>query len=691
MTFGTRRQEMRRDASFRFLMSDMWRGAPALLVMFIASMLPHRAAAQQADTLEVTLPEITVDAVRETETAATAPYALNVKIREPEELAFEPALSLDGLLRLVPGVWVNDRAHYALGERISVRGMGARAPFGVRGVQVLLDGIPLTMPDGQAVLEVVEPAALRRIEMLRSPASLFWGNGSGGVLFLSSEARTEPTLRGRFLAGAFGQRHGLLEGSTTIGPHDLQGWVSAVRQDGYREYSEGMRTRGGAIARFRLSDRTQLRAVGAAAYQDTENPSSLSREQMNSDPTATRPEVISAGLGKESLQAQAGATVEHGAGFADLSVTAYGIRRLLENPIPGVFVDLDRSAGGLRAALRDDGGVIEWGLGADAALQHDVRKNFDNAGGEPGEELQLDQVEDVVAAGAFGYGRIEVIPDVHATAGLRYSSVGFEMEDHLLTNDDQSGSRTFTAWSPSVGLSFRYDGLLFFANYGTAFETPTTTELVNRPDMTGGFNPELEPQISRGFEVGVRGAAGSRLFVDAAAFHMSIDGRLISFQNELGREFFRDGGRNRHVGVEAAIGWMPISALLAELSYTGSRFTFQEADLEGNLLPGVPEHRIVAALELDRGGIWARVESEAVSEYFVDDENTAVNDGYVVVDLSLGHEGLRLGSARARPFVTIRNALDRQYSGSVVVNAFGGRYYEPAPGRALFAGVEVSL
>ncbi len=649
------------------------------------------AAAQTADTLEMTLPEITVDAVRETETATTAPYALTLDVREPEELAFEPALSLDAVLRSVPGVWVNDRGHFALGERISVRGMGARAPFGVRGVQVLLDGIPLTMPDGQAVLEVVEPSVLRRIEMLRSPASLFWGNGSGGVLFLSSAARAEPMLRGRLLAGAFGQRHALLEGATPIGAHELQGWVSTVTQDGYREYSAGTRTRGGLIGRFRLSDRTQLRAVGAAAVQDTENPSSLSREQMETDPTATRPEVVNAGLGKESLQAQGGATVEHDADFADVSVTAYGIRRLLENPIPGVYVDIDRSAGGLRAALRDDGGPIEWGIGADAALQHDIRKNFDNAGGEPGDNLTLDQIEDVASTGAFGYGRLEIIPNLDATAGLRYSRVSFEMEDRLLENDDQSGSRTFTAWSPSAGLSYRHQGLLIFANYGTAFETPTTTELVNRPDMTGGFNPELEPQISRGFEVGVRGAAGPTLFLDLAAFHMHVDGRLISFQNELGRDFYRDAGENRHVGVEAALIWTPVVALQAEVSYTGSRFTFQEEDLEGNLLPGVPEHRLVVGIEADRRGFWARLETEAVSEYFVDDANTAVNDGYVVLDLSLGHAGLALGSGRARPFVTVRNVLDRQYSGSVVVNAFGGRYYEPAPGRAVLAGVEFSL
>ena len=662
-----------------------------LLVFAAVGLAPSGALGQDADTLEMTLPEITVDAVRETETTVTAPYALSVEIREPEAISYQPALSLDAVLRTIPGVWVNDRGHFALGERITVRGMGARAAFGVRGVQVLLDGIPLTMPDGQAVLDVVEPAVLRRIEMLRSPASLYWGNGSGGVLFLSSNAPDESLLRGRALAGAYGQRQVLLEGATTFDEHQIHAWASTQSQDGYRDYSYGIRNRGGLIGRFKLDERTDLRAVGAVAFQDTENPSSLTREQMDDDPTMARPDFVETSSGKVSTQAQLGATVEHEASFAAVSATAYGIRRMLENPLPFGFVDVERSAGGLRAGARDEVGPLQWGIGADASIQHDTRKNFDNVDGERGDDLTLDQTEDVTSGGAFAYGRVEVVPDLHATAGMRYSNVRFELDDRLLENDDQSGSRTFDAWSPMVGLSYRLSGALLYANYGTAFETPTTTELVNRPDMTGGFNPELEPQLSRGVELGARGALGTRLFFDAAAFYMDVDGRLISFENELGREFFRDAGSNTHKGVELALEWLPGYGIETQVSYSGSRFVFDDAELEGNLLPGVPEHRLAAAVELDRGGFWGRIESEAVSEYYVNDANDAVADGYVVFDLSLGHRGVSLGAARAQPLLTIRNVLDAQYSGSVVVNAFGGRYYEPAPGRAVLAGIEFSF
>lgn len=664
-----------------------------------ACLFPGIVVAQ--DTLSVpvlpgqALPELTVEAVRGTANAASAPYALAVETNTPDALP-RSVLSMERVLRSLPGVWINDRGHFALGERISVRGMGARAPFGVRGMRVVLDGIPLTMPDGQTVLDVVESSVLRRTELLRSPASLFWGNGSGAVLFLSSAAAPEGArfvsrLRAQALAGSFGQRRILVDGLLPFGPHSVQFYASNHTQDGYRAYSSGVRRRAGASARFRTGSSSHVRVMAALALQDTEHPGSLTREQFETDPSMARPAFVEARAGKESLHVQAGAAFEREAGIGTLRLTGYGVRRQLDNPLTFAYIDLDRTAGGMRAALRRDRGRIRWGVGADGALQHDIRKNFNNARGLPGDEIGLDQVEDVASAGAFAYGGFQPVQNVQVLAGLRYGTVRFEMDDHLFTNGDQSGNRLFSAWSPMLGVSWRGSGWLLFANYGTAFETPTTTELVNRPDLTGGFNPSLDPQIARGVEVGLRGALGAHLFVDAAVFSMNVDGRLISFENELGRDFFRNAGKNTHRGIEGAVQWIPHPRWEAAFVAAVSRFVFREADLNGNLLPGVPEQRFFGRVRTDQRSFRVTVEAEAVSEYFTDDANTAVNDGYVVFDALLGHEGFAAGSVRIAPFVEVRNMLNVRYSGSVSINAFGGRYYEPAPGRAFLAGLQLHI
>lgn len=667
----------------------------ALTTLLMACGLVGSAAAQDgvSDTLEVTLPEITVDAVRSTESSASAPYAVSVQIRGSEELAFEPTTSLETVLRSLPGVWVNDRGHFALGERISIRGMGARAAFGVRGVQVLLDGVPLTMPDGQSTLDIVEPSILRQVELLRSPASLFWGNGSGGVLFLSSAAAPDaPTLRLKGLGGSYGQRKMLAEGALPLGRHHVRGYASHQAQDGYRDYSTGSLTRFGATGRFLVGANTLVRAVGAAAVQDTDHPGSLTRAQVEENPQMARPGFAETNSGKESTQVQGGLTVEHQLASLFVSATGYGLTRSLENPLPFGFIDLDRTAMGMRATMQDRRGRVQWGMGVDAGLQHDIRKNWDNDNGEPGDELDLDQIEDVSSAGAFGYARYAVLQDLLVTAGLRRSTVRFELDDQLLENGDDSGHRRFAAWSPSVGVGYRTGAVLFFANYGTAFETPTTTELVNRPEMTGGFNEALDPQISKGIEGGVRGVLPMHgLEFDVAAFFSQIEGRLVSFTNDLGREFFRNAGENTHRGVEIALAWTPISAASLRLTYTGSRFVFEDDELEGNMLPGVPEHRVFLSAEGQRTGLWLRVAGEVVSEYFVDDRNTVSNEGYAVADLHVGHRGLTAGTARVEPFVTVRNVFDTRYNASVVVNAAGDRFFEPAPGRAVLAGLQVTL
>lgn len=674
----------------------------ALIAILVAGVHTVHAQDRGEDTLTVTLPEITIDAARATETAASAPFAVSVMARAPEEVAYQPALSLQDVVGHLPGVWINDRGHFAQGERISIRGLGWRSAFGVRGVQVVLDGIPLTLPDGQTFEEIVEPSLIHRAELVRSPSSRFWGNASGGVLFLSTRrAAGEPSLRARALAGSYGARQLFAEAALPLDGHTWQAFVSTVEQEGYREYSEGARTRAGVQGRLSLGGNWTLGMTSALVYQDTENPSSLTREQMDQNPRQARPDFVAAQAQKESIQGQVGLRLRRPVGGGEVSASAYGLIRDLTNPLPFAYVAYLRHSGGGRVAVQQTHGRLSWGVGAEAAVQHDDRQNWNTVDGRRGDDRQLDQVETVTEAAVSGYGRVDLTDRLQVSAGLRGTSVHFQNDDNLLVSDDpalngdQSGSRTLSAWSPSVGLSYQWGGTLLFTNYSTAFETPTTTELVNRPDATGGFNDTLEPQHTRGVEVGARGgwpAAGFRY--ELALYRMRIDDALIQVgTNEAGREFYGNVGENLHQGVEVSASWRPVSAVQAQLSYTGNRLAYTNDDLDGNRLPGVPDHRIYVTARGTWSGLWSRLGVEAASGYYVDDQNTetARTDGYAVVDLTLGHEGIAIGGARVQPFVSVENLFDERYVGSVVVNAFGGRYYEPAAGRALHAGVNVGL
>lgn len=660
------------------------------MLLHAAPLLPANA---QDDTLEVALPEIEIQASRSTETEATAPFSVAVLARSTQSVALEPGTSLTSTLRGIPGIVLNDRSHFALGERLVIRGMGWRSPFGVRGVQVLLDGIPLTLPDGQSVLDIAAPSMLRGAEVMRGPSSSLWGNGSGGVVFLSSAASVDSTsIRLRAMGGSFNERQFAGEATLPLGKHNLHVYASDIQRDGYRRHSAGGFTRGGLQGRFVIGSRTTLQMLAAVADQDVLHPGSLTAEQAAEDPRQADSRYANTTSGKKSTQIQGGATLHHASSLGTLSVTGYGITRRLRNPLPFAFIDLDRTAGGLRLHLQDQSGRLGWAIGADAGYQDDVRLNFNNDNGKPGNERRLDQNETVRNIAAFGRLRFSLSSRLDATASVRYDNTHFEMQDRLLENGDQSGSRTFSAWSPSIGLAYRFQGALLFANYSSAFETPTTTELVNRPDTDGGFNPNLEPQRTQGVEMGARGRLpDAPLRYDVALFRLYIEDRLLPAQSDDGRTYFQNAGRNTHTGVEIALGWTPSPATSVMLSYTGSHFVFKESALLDNHIPGVPDHLLSASIRSVRRGFWGEVALHFASDAFTNDDNTSQNKSYLVADIYVGHANLHLARTRIQPFLKLGNVLDATYNGSIVVNARGGRYYEPAPGRTLHAGINVSI
>ena len=653
-------------------------------------------AQQEPDTLSYTLPPIDIQAARSVATDASAPFSLHRLERSATAKNLEPGTSLDEVLATIPGIWVNHRSHDATGERILIRGMGWQSAFGVRGVQVLLDGVPLTMPDGQAVADIVDPAMISRIETIRGPSSLFWGNGSGGVIFMSTDVPDNDTfLHLRGLGGSYGHQNLRIHAKTRAGNNPVQFFVSDNQMDGFRDYSAGRFTRAALHSRLNLGARTQLRLTGALALQDAENPGQLTAEQLSENRQLANSRNLSTLAGKESFQFQAGAVLNQETNIGQLSLTGYGLSRDLDNPLSFAYIDLNRNAGGLRVALQDENDRLNWGIGADLGVQDDSRLNFNNDNGAAGSERSLDQQETVRNLAGYAYLAYNLTDKLEASLGLRADQIRFEMDDRLLDNGDQSGTRNFAAISPAFSLSYTAGLMLYHVNLRTGFETPTTTELVNRPDLTGGFNPDIDPQHTFGVEAGARGAIEpANLYFDAAVYRMNVTSLLLPFQTEAGgdRTFYRNGGENIHIGLEALLSWFPTDWLTLNTTFWTARYEFNDSEsFAGNHIPGVPSRRLFSEGRFRFKAIWFKLSVESVPAYFVDSANENENPAYSVVDFRLGHPGLQAGRVLIQPFAGIGNLFDEAYNGSVVINAFGGRYYEPAPGRTVQAGLSATF
>lgn len=610
-------------------------------------------------------------------------------------------MALDETLRTVPGVQVDNRYNYALGERISIRGFGARTQFGVRGIRVLVDGLPATFADGQSGLEAVDPASIERVEVVRGPASAAYGNASGGVIHFRTLAPPPEPIRQELRV--VGGEHGLLRvDSRTAGQLRGAGYqllASRLDYDGYREHSEFQTTRISALLHGRIGE-GELRFNATFLDFAAQNPGSLSRVLLEEGRFRAFPNNVAQRTGKDGRQAQIGAFLHSPLGAVALEVAAHVQRREITNPIPNAIIDLARTAGAARLLLRGGSmGAASWTIGVDFDAQWDDRENHANVQGESG-DLRLDQAERVLGVGSFAQLLVPLAERVSLMAGLRADRFDFRVSDNFISaaDPDDSGTRRMNAVSPSAGIVWNaHPAADLYVNIATSFETPTTTELANRPDGAGGFNPELEPQKARSFELGARGAAGARLTYQLAIYRTRIRNALIPFQvpDVAGRDFFRNAGTARHQGAEAAVDVAPLPRVSASLGYTYTDavfddYTVGESIFDGNRVPGVAPHRWSGGLSYQRdGGLLIGIEANRVSSIPVNDANTDDSPAYSLLNGRIGHAGLRIGRAELAPFIGVTNILDREYNTSVTINAFGDRFFEPGPTRSLYLGATV--
>jgi len=637
-----------------------------------------------------------------------APYAVSVlgaaQMREGKSGVF-----LEEALAGLPGVQVQNRYNFAGAERITVRGFGARAQFGIRGVRILVDGIPATMPDGQSSLDHLDLSTLGRAEILRGPGSALYGNAAGGVLTFHSQPPSErPHHQVRVVGGGDGLLNLSASSSMTVESTGVLLGVSHLDFDGFRDDP----TRDGhvyGVTRRQVLNGQLTRPLGPGTLTVTANALSLDAESAGSLNAAA----LAAGSRSawasnvtqrtrdEIVQLQGGAAWRGVLGGAMGEVAVWGIRRSLLGYIPPTIIDLDRAAGGLRVLLNGSArqGRLQWGAGAEVEFQRDDRLNYANDEGEA-DALTLDQLETVRSTGAFLHGGLDLGSRVRAGATARYDRFRFEAEDRFTgpTDPDDSGVRTMDRVSPTLGVTVDVGSeAVAWANVSSSLETPATTELVNRPDGAGGFNPELEPQTTTGFELGIRGRGGDRFSWELALFRAELRDALVAFEVEgqAGRVFFRNAGEVRHEGAEALLRAVLGRGLAAQLTVSRLDARFQDfleggSDFSGNRVPGVAPHRVEALVSHEGHRWYWALEGTWTDRVPANDGNTERSEAYALLDVRAGLRRVGLASLDLAPFGGVNNVLDETYAASLVVNAFGGRFYEPGPARSVYLGMSVT-
>ncbi|WP_299817680.1 TonB-dependent receptor [uncultured Pontibacter sp.] len=617
--------------------------------------------------------------------------------------------SLVRAVNTVPGVRMEERAPASY--RLSIRGSSLRSPYGIRNVKVYFDGIPFTEANGTTALNLIDAANIGSIEVLKGPTASIYGAGTGGTILLEPRraAPGETSLQLGATTGSFGFRK--YTATASIGAENSSTLVQYSKQqyDGYREQSAVDRDVLLISSKFTPSEKRTITAN--LVYSDLyyELPGGLTLEQYNDNPRQARGGQFGSVLQNASIDLEGinvGLKQEYR--FNDKlrnTTSIYVLHKFKDNPFNTDYERNTNQEVGARSSFAYDAilGSINatFTLGAEFQRGFEVARTYDNNGGTPG-DLRTD--DEVVAKAGFVFAQAEFeLPGaIIATTALSLNDTKYEITRlQQISSGNYKYNRDFEAvLSPRVALLKRITPKISaHASISSGFSPPTEEEILT---SDGTLNEDLEAERGTNYEVGLRGFAG-KLSFDVVGFYFRLKETIVSRQDVSSVAVFRNVGSTSQKGIEANTAYtlweqpeQQLSSVKVWGSYTYSHFRFKdyqkdEDDLSGNKLTGVAPH--VAAAGVDVGtklGVYFNLTSNYVDALPLNDENTAFADQYFILGTRAGIRRTLGSKLKLEVFGGVDNLTDVKYSLGNDLNAFGSRFYQPAPKRNYYGGVNLS-
>ncbi|MCB2377886.1 TonB-dependent receptor [Hymenobacter sp. BT635] len=638
--------------------------------------------------------------------------------------------SLAAAVNTLPGVRLEERA--TASYRISVRGSTLRSPFGVRNVKVYYHDIPFTEASGSTPFNLLDPATIGRIEVLKGPTASVYGAGTGGALLLTNRQAAPGESRAQVsaTAGSFGLRRYSAAAETSTGNSSVRAQYVHQSVDGYRENSAALRDVLTLDGEFRPSDKRTVAAHLLYTDLSYQLPGSLTRAQFEQNPRQARPNTVnSAGVVTSAGTVQQQAAYASRTALLGLSheyrftpafsnkTTLYTTGTTIRTPF---LVDYERNTAvgwggrsvfGYQRVLA--GRLLRLSGGGEWQTSFENSRNYVNRAGSPG-PLRYDDDIRTATGFVFAQAELELPAGLLATVGASYNRLTYRitrLPGGTINPAGYEAPRRFEPEvSPRVALLKEITPLISaYASVSQGFSPPTEEEI--RPS-DGSLNQNLQAERGTSYEVGFRGKAlGQRLQFDVAAFDFRLRQTIVTRTNEQGAQLFANSGSTRQRGVEAAVsGWLWQPATTAEVaptsgltttglrawtSYAYNHFRFQDyqqnADnFSGNRLTGTAPHTLSAGLDFSEPlGFYLSPTLSHQARLPLNDANTVYAPGYWAFAARGGWRQTLLTHLELDVYAGLENATDRRYGLGNDLNAFGNRYYQPAPGRNFYAGTTV--
>lgn len=694
------------------------------LAVLSALATSHQVMAEETSPAKILTAPVVVTATRTEQSSFDLPVAIDVvEKKDIQDGQLQMTLS-ESLIR-VPGITAQNRTQSSQDPQISTRGFGSRSSFGVRGVRLYVDGIPLTMPDGQGQPGIVDLSAIKSIEVMRGPFSAMYGNSSGGVIqLLTEDAPKTPEVGATVMFGSYDTKRQIMNAAGTSENVEYLLNISNFETNGYRDNSESNKQMATAKFKFNISDSTKLTSLVNWFDQEAQDPLGLNRAKAFNSSTrdSVVPAAVFANTSVKRDHTQIGFNFEHTFNENNkLSITPYvGTRKnaqiLTTTPTATTLAttnarlsQIDREFYGTDVRWDNKGNFASMPYNVSFGLTYGKQtdQRLDNnvlSGGAPVKVLNRDEDNIVNNFDQYVQGKLSITDKVDIHAGARHTKVKLQVKDNFTSgtgnNGDNSGSVEYQKTTPVVGAVWKVTPTFnLFANFGKGFETPTFIEAAFDTVAAGAAskpNLSLKPSESNNFELGTKAFISDNTQVNFNIFRITTKNEIVTDQTVSGRSSFTNANDTKRTGAELSINSDFNYGLSSFFSYSllnakfDSDFTTKNgANIQsGNRIPGTYRSQIYGELawKYQPLGFTTAFEGRHNSKVYVNDINTDTASSYTIFNIRAGFEQ-NIANWKLKEYIRVENVFDKEYIGSVRINDSNSLFFEPAAERNYLLGL----
>ena len=648
----------------------------------------------------IRLKEVIVSITKIKENIKNSPFAISSKSFSKFQTSAKQ-FYLSEYIESVPGVFISNDNNFAQDSRISIRGFGSRANFGIRGIKLIVDGVPETTPDGQSQIDNLNLEIIEKIEIIRGTSSSLYGNSSAGVIRIQSISEFDKnfTKIGYALGSNNQEKKQALVGVKSNETY-YTFLVSETKGDGYRNFGDFKNSNLNFRVKKNISKDSWLSFnfnIVDSPYSN--DPGGLKIEEVNLDREQARERNLQYNTSEEINHYKVSSSFNKKIN-EKLSFSTYAFisNRNFNGKIPvknGGAIDLKRKYWGIGGSFLFKS-KLKTQIGFDIGNQNDRRKRYNNDIGIIGEQV-LDQNEKFSNLGIYLVNNYN-LNRLSISSGLRYDTNKVKLEDLFFSDGDSSGNITLNSFNPSLGLNYKLNKKSrVFINTSSGFETPTLNEFSSSPIGTG-FNKNLKSQINMGFELGFSlFDTQKKSNIDLVYFKSITNDEILSYEDEKfpNQKFYNNAGKTERNGIEIT-GFYTLNRTIISSSYSLGNYVFKEFvennfDYKGNKIPGIPNDIFTLSIEHKTiNELFLNLNFKNIGALYANNSNTIKVDEFNTFNFKIGKK-FKLSRSIVYPYLIISNVFDNEYFDNIRINAFGGRYYEPAPKRTIFGGIRFTL